>query len=187
MIGSPDVKPIHGKWDHSGYATTEHLVIPVGGTLPRGTWLQHAPTDDTKWILASGDGEGFTTQAIDNEGTTNSTVLLNTLLGVGPGRGDVPISKGSQRGVSVRKMVPGSVVEFEGLGEAVPGNLVCTSGTGSIATSAARETELSLFNGCIRIAQTGDIAKMILETANLTPEVAGRRRIRVRILDGHKV
>jgi len=182
MIGSPNVKPIHGKWDHLGYMTTEHLPVPAGVTLPRGTWLQASPTDDTKAILASGDAEGFTTQDIDTEGHTSATAQLNKLLGVGPGIGDWPIKVGSA--VSVRKMVPGSLIEFEGLGAAVPGNLVCTSGTGSIAANAARKTQLSLFNGCIRIAQTGDVVKMLLETANLTPEVSGRRRIRVRILDG---
>jgi hypothetical protein len=99
------------------------------------------------------------------------------------GKMDLPISKG--QAVTVRRPRPGAILEFEGLGTAIPGNLVCTSGTGALSSGTARRTPLSFLNGCIREAQTGDFVQAILVEPNLTAETSGNLRIRIEIIQGY--
>lgn len=179
MIGCKEVKPVSGSWTHHGYMTTEHVFIPGSTICPRGTFLMASPTDDTKAVLASGDAVGFITQELDNYGQLSDAARLRAAEGVGKMPGDWPVRRGSDMAITCRRMHDGGQVEFEGSGVAAPGNVVCTSGTGSLSTGTTRKTELSLHNGCIRVAQTGDKVIMSLLQANLTPETAGRLRIRV--------
>lgn len=184
MFGSPYVKYISGEWYHYGVMTTEELPIPDGVTLTKGTWLNPKNgTDDTIAQLASGVALGFATQDMDNEGHTS----LQAFQDVSIGKQDIPIKKG--QAMTVRVPNTNSRLEFEGAGAAVPGNLVCTSGTGAIASNTAKDTELSFLNGCIRKAQTGDIVQLLLETAALTAENPNdgdaNVRIRVRVVGGY--
>lgn len=184
MFGSRQFKPIHGNWHHVGYLTTDELPIPVGTTLPKGTWCSSKPGNEFKMQLASGYALGVLTQDVDNEGTMNLTVQRNLLVGgVLAGATEVPAKKG--HAVSLRVPDANAEMQFEGLGAAVPGNLVCTTGTGAISAATARNAELSFLNGCIRLAQTGDIVQLLMLDANETPELAGQVRIRVKYVAGY--
>lgn len=181
MFGSSKFKMINGKWEHIGYMDTSLVVLPAaadnGGVLPKGTWLQAQNGDDTKAQLASGFALGVTTQDISEEGQASVQAFKDRTIG----KFDLPIAIGQN--VSVRMPTHGSQFEVEGSGTAKPGNLVCTSGTGSISTGTARKTKLSVLNGCIRVAQTGDVAQFLLLEAALTPENAGYVRIRCERID----
>lgn len=185
MIGCKEVKPISGNWSHLGYMTTEHVFIPGDTVCPRGTFLMASPGDDNKAVLASGDAVGWITQELDNYGQLTDAARLRAAEGIGRMPGDWPVRRGSDMAITCRRMDVGAQCEFEGLGVAAPGNIVCTSGTGLLSTATARKTELSVHNGCIRIAQTGDKVIMSLLQADLTPETAGRVRIRVEFVGRH--
>lgn len=184
MFGSQFVKCIKGPWEHLGYMTTEELPIPSGVTLPKGTWLQAKAGNDTIAALASGVALGFTTQDLDNDGQTSVTQFKNRVIG----KHDLPIKKG--QAITVRMPMAGAIMEFEGLGACGPGNLVCTSGTGSIASSTIAggnngKVPLSFLLGTIRQAQTGDFVQLMLLESALTPETVGNLRIRVRACQGY--
>lgn len=182
MIGSKDIQIVNGTWDHVGYMDTEHVYIPGDTVLPRGTFLQASPTSDEKAVLASGDAIGFTTQEVDNYGHTSVNARLRAAESIGRMPGDWPMKKGLNCPVTLRRMSVNSQVEYEGKGIAAPGNTVCTSGTGALGTGTAIQTDLSVFNGCLRIAQTGDVVIARLKQTNLTVHntaIAGRLRIRV--------
>lgn len=183
MFGSAKVKFLYGSWHHVGTMDTSELTLPAVGIndeiLPKGTWVDQKDGNEFVMRLASGHAKGFLTQDVSADGQTDLQSFKDRTIG----KKDLPIKKGQH--VSVRVPDAGAEIEFEGLGEAVPGNLVCTSGTGNIASGAARNTELSFHNGCIRIAQTNDIVQALLQDAALTPEVVGNRRIRIRMVAGY--
>jgi len=184
MIGSQEIRIINGEWDHVGYCTTEHVTLGSGVVLPRGTNYMFSPTNDEKWVLASGDAVGFGTQEVDYEGQTSLDNRLRITTGIGSEKGDWPIRIG--QALSVRRMNSFSAIQVEGLGASIPGNIVCTTGTGSLSSATARGVELSVFNGCWRIAQSGDfvLAKVLL--SNITPEIVGRLRLLIEYVGKYK-
>lgn len=174
MFGSPYVKFIHGNWHHYSLTTGE-LAIPSGVTLTKGTWCAERGTSGAA-VLASGAGAvGFMTQDVNAEGQTSLQSYKDRTIG----KLDLPMAAGADKAVTLRVPDANAVMEFEGDGTAIPGNLVCTSGTGALSSSTAAKTPLSFFNGAIRIAQSGDVAQLILLDASLTPEISGNTRIRV--------
>lgn len=180
MFGSAQHKYLYGDWHHIGTMASTELALPADGTpLPKGTWIQAKNGDEFMMALASGHAAGFLTQDISAEGHESLQAFKDRTIG----KFDLPVKKGQM--VSLRVPHSESLMEFEGVGAAVPGNLVCTTGTGAIASNAAVNAELSFFNGCIRLAQAGDIVTLLLKQADLTPEVTGRRRIRVEKVSGY--
>lgn len=172
MDGSPLFKQVYGRWDHYGMATTEEVVIPVGTVMHKGHFLDLKAGDESKFVLASGNCVGYTTQEMDAIGHTDfATTLVNDYFQVT----DRAIKVG--QAITVRQLHVDGKFESEGLGGAGPGNHVVTSGTGALAAGTAKDTELSLHMGSIRIAQSGDFVHFHLVQSNLTPNVAGNLRI----------
>lgn len=185
MFGSDLVKNIIGSWGHVGYLTTDALAIPADTVIPKGTWMQEKTgvLVAGKMEYASGGAVGYTTEdIISSGGLVSNDRFRDRWLG----NHNLAVVQSATRPVSLRVPHQGAEVEFEGAGTAIPGNLVCTSGTGALAAGTAVKSELSLHNGCIRLAQTGDVVRMILLEAGLTVEsaIVGALRIRVRIVDG---
>ena len=178
MYGSSTFKWVHGKWDHLGFLKTTNIPLSDAdaavGVIPRGTWFDYEAGSIEEAALGSGNAIGVTVQDLDHLGMTGLQAFQDFSIG----KLDRNILK--PRPVSLRRPVSGAEMEVEGLGTALPGNLVCTSGTGSISSGTARKTELSVLNGCLRVAQSGDIVLAIMEDANLTPEAVGNVRILIR-------
>jgi hypothetical protein len=102
------------------------------------------------------------------------------------GYGNLPAQIGTA--VSLRNVLPGSLIEVESEPSITAfvysgyGQLLVTSGTGGITTSTALETELSVYNGRWRVAQSGDVVRGVLK-AQLTPFVAATNvRILIKIV-----
>lgn len=178
MFGSSVFKPVlDAGHHHVGYLTTEHLVVPTGGTLTKGTWVRASESDEQKSVLASGYALGVLTQDITEEGHESLQAFKDKMIG----KKDLPVKVG--QAVSIRSYHVGSQLEFEGDGEAVPGNLVCTEGSGEELTdSDAVNTQLSFLNGCIKKAEAGDMVQLHLMDPGLTPETEGNLRIRVEVV-----
>lgn len=189
MFGSHYVKQINGEWDHVGYLTSELVVLPStppadgSSAVPRvqkGTWMMANPSNEYQMMLASGNvgpAMGFTTQDISALGQTEVNAFHDRVIG----KQDLPVSLG--RAVSLRRPKTDAELEFEGLGAAAPGNLVTTTGTGAIAAgtfAGNKYAKLSVFNGALRLAQSGDWAIALLLRSDITPEIAGNVRIRIR-------
>lgn len=178
MFGSKLFKPYWGKWDHFGVLKTNHVWLSASnadaGTLPKGTFLDFHPTIEGEAVLASGNFVGMLIEDMDQSGVLSVQSYYDRSIG----RVENPLRKGTA--VSLRRFYAGGMAEFEGLGVSAPGNLVITSGTGAISAATARKTELSTHNGGLRVAQSGDIVIALMEKANLTPEIAGNVRIRIR-------
>lgn len=181
MYGSLKFQLINGRWDHVGYCDTSEVYLPSSsvnsGVLPKGTALNYKNGNDQKAQLASGMAVGFTTQDITLEGQASLQSFKDRTIG----KTDLPIAVGQN--VSLRMPTLNSELEVEGSGVAQPGNLVCTSGTGALASNTARRTKLSFLNGSFRIAQTGDVAQFLLLETGLTANIDGNLRIRVRRVD----
>lgn len=178
MWGTKLCRMVNGNWDHVG---TLHTSLPAGVTYPAGTHLGYQVTgtyndNEDVAVLASGFAIGFTTQDIDDDGSIGDNSFKNQFLGLQ----NIPVRNGLE--ISLRRMSLNAEVEFEGVGGALPGNLVATTGTGAITGTTARHTELSVFNGALRVAQTGDLVMYVLENPNMAVEsdLVGARRIRVR-------
>lgn len=178
MWGTKLCRMVNGNWDHVG---TLRSSLPAGYTYPAGTHLAYQVTgtyndNEDVGVLASGYAVGFTTQDIDDDGSIGDSSFKNQFLGLQ----NIPVRNGLE--ISLRRMALNSEVEFEGAGDALPGNLVATTGTGAITGSTARHTALSVHNGCLRVAQTGDFVMYVLENPNMAVEsdLVGARRIRVR-------
>lgn len=178
MWGNKYCRMVNGNWDHVGTLRTS---LPAGFTYPAGTHLGYQVTatyndNEDVAVLASGFAIGFTTQDVDDNGSVGDSSFKNQFLGLQ----NIPVRNGLE--ISLRRMALNAEVEFEGAGDALPGNLVATTGTGAITGTTARHTELSVFNGALRVAQGGDIVMYVLENPNMTVEsdLVGARRIRVR-------
>lgn len=184
MFGSTLFQWVHGQIEHIGYYGTTNLALPDSsvnsGVLPKGTFVDGSADDtpdNAEAVLASGSGFlGVLVQDVDTEGLTGDSGFKKFTIG----KLDNPVKQGAK--VSIRKPMPNGQAEFEGLGTAQPGNLVCTSGTGSLSSGTAKETELSLFNGALRVAQTGDLVVAHMMNANVTPKTSGNLRIRVKFV-----
>lgn len=175
MFGSDYFKIANGTWDHVGYLAASGLPNIGTGVYRKGTLVDQKADNEHVAVLATGRVLGLITQDIDENGLDNDAGFKNFTIG----KLDNPIKRSVNR-ITARRMAPGSHLEYEGLGAALPGNLVATSGTGAIASNTARGTELSVLNGCIMIAQSGDIVSYHLLKADLVPVAdAGNLRILV--------
>ena len=153
----------------------------AAGELGVGIMLDFKADSHLALAFVTGSAIGFTTQAIDQYGTTSATVYRN--LDVREKSGipfiPVPVKKGQPVALSVPE--PWSMAEFEGLGAASYGNRVITATTtGFLSASTARRVPLSVERGGWKEAQTGELVLAFMEQSNLTPYTVGNIRIRVR-------
>mgnify|MGYP001569578524 CR=1 FL=1 len=186
MFGSLTFRYITGDWHHVGYLTIGELSIPADTTIPKGTWMSEKVGEDVAGVMqyASGLAVGFTTEDIIGD---TASVQLTRFKERTIGKIDLPAIQATNKAVSLRVPHQGSEMEFEGAGAAAPGNLVCTSGTGSLSSSDVAPEPLSFHKGCIRKAQSGDLVQLILLESGLTVEsaIASALRIRVRSVSGY--
>jgi hypothetical protein len=128
--------------------------------------------------IAPSLGAGFSALG----GPLGSVPVPNLFEQMTLGYGNLPAQVGTA--VSLRNVAPGGLIEIEGEPSISAfvytgySQLLVTGGTGAITTSTALETQLSVFNGRWRVAQTGDVIRAILK-AQLVPFVAASN---VRIL-----
>lgn len=194
MFGSLWFRWVNGSfYDHVGWLATTGLWMSassqtdVNGVIQRGTFVQEDPNNPlTDMVLASGDALGILTQDVNAQGLTG----LQGFKDFSIGRFDRMVQQGIP--VAIRQPEVGSQMEIESGGctidglsgrsltTAVPGNCVCTSGTGSLSVNTAINTELSVLNGCLRAAQSGDKVIAILRDPTLTP-LASPANLRIRI------
>jgi len=179
MFGTPYFIQKTGGWSPVGYLRTNRLYLPTGVTVGKGTWMaEDASTKEMQY--ASGVQIGYMTQDMTLEGQGSLQAFKDRAIG----KKDIPATKG--QAITLRVPNAGSEIEVEGLGEAGVGNLLVTSGTGSISTGTARKTELSTIMGSTRVAQSGDIVMGLVLDANLTPYTAGNVRIRYQVCAPYK-
>lgn len=174
MFGSDYFKIANGTWDHVGYLAASGMPNIGTGVYRKGTLVDQKSDNEYVAVLATGRVLGLITQDVDENGLDNDLGFKNFTIG----KLDNPIKRSISR-ITVRRMAPGSHLEYEGKGAAsVLGNLVATAGTGALSSSSTRGTELSVLNGCIREAQSGDIVSFHLLKADLTP-VADATNLRI--------
>ena len=156
-------------------ARSGKLNLGVSGTdlSKRGAILGYG-ADDQEFVLCDAGQAfaGFQSQDVNVAGLT----MLNVAVTKNP---DYPLRDTVDFGTAYVPEV-GALFEVEGAGAAALGNLVATSGTGAIASNTAKGKLLSCLNGCLRIAQVGDVALFELLKANLTAEVEDDVRILVK-------
>jgi len=178
MYKSDTFQWVWGKWDHYGTLKTTLLPIATGAVVPRGTHLDIASTDEHEAALGSGSAIGIMVQDLDEEGLTGLQGFQDFTIG------KLDRNVKQPRPVSLRVPHVGAMMEFEGLGTLGVGNLVVTSGTGSISSSTAKRTELSVTMGSLRVAQSGDTVLYLMEKADVTLTTVGNVRVRVKAV-GH--
>lgn len=180
MHGDSRFKWVSGKFYNLGNLETTGLALSDAnansGTVKRGKMMRISATNNDRMDFATGLAEGILTRKVDAEGTTGLQGFKDFTIG----KLDLPVKRGSV--VTLRCPLPGAIAEFEGVGTAIIDNLVATSGTGAISTGTTKLTELSVVNGCWRVAQAGDTVLARLLDPTLTPENSGEVRIRVRFV-----
>ena len=170
------------------HGASEELIVGefvATGAINRGT-VMNVTTDEsidpTTVTPANGESLGFMSQNMTLAGPTIEQQFMQV--------GDLPLKSGSA--VSLRKLVPGSLIEVENepslAYDASTGAqlLVTGSTTGYLTTSTAKNVNLSVKNGRWYVAQTGDriIGRLV---SQLTPVAAATNvRILIEILAGGK-
>lgn len=167
MWASDYFQVIHGDVEAVGELT-------VTGNLPYGTWMQDFG-DDVNAVTASGDTLGFLTQAVSLTGPTFEQMTV--------GFRNITAKSGTK--VSIARLRSGDQIEVEdAVGLAASSTitdpatvtypptggqgLLVTSGTGSLAGCAAG-TDVSVYCGRLRVAQSGDIVQFKVINPNVTP------------------
>ena len=149
------------------------------GTLRAGTMVEFTAGYTDRFSFVTGSAIGFITQPINETGLESATEFRKRALQPnGYQSYETPVKKGDNVAVTIPH--PNSQAIFEGTGVAAYGNLVITSGTGALADSDARFTELSVNRGGWYKAQTGDLVLALLEDPALTP-VADDSNLRIRV------
>jgi hypothetical protein len=176
FYGNHYFKPIVGEFSDT---VGGKLTLPDGATLLRaGTMLAYKTASREEFdVCEGGKGlQGWLTQPMDAVGLEMLNVVLNT-------NPNYNLKSGQE--VSARVMKVGNEFEVEGLGASAYGNLVVSATTtGFIASNTARYTPLSTNKGGFIQAQPGQVANFELVAADLTPEIAGNRRIHVKYIGG---
>lgn len=189
MFGHQYFRWLMGEFDRVNGTTSDVNLSDAdanAGELGVGIMLDYKADSHLAFAFVTGSAIGFTTQAIDQYGTTSATVYRqqDVISKSGIPFIQVPVKKGQPVALSVPR--PWSMAEFEGLGAASYGNRVITATTtGYLASGTARRTPLSVERGGWKQAQTGELVLAFLEQANLTPYTAGNLRIRVRFCSPH--
>jgi len=184
MFGHQYFRWLMGEFDRVNGTTADVNLSDAdanAGELGVGIMLDYKADSHLALAFVTGSAIGFTTQAIDQYGTTSAAVYRN--LDVREKSGipfiQVPVKKGQPIALSVPR--PHSMAEFEGLGAASYGNRVITATTtGFLSSSTARRTPLSVERGGWKEAQSGELVLAFMEQANLTPYTAGNVRIRIK-------
>lgn len=150
MYGTKYARMVSGAmWHHVGTMVTSALPADV---LHRKFTLCHVEEDNEfSMVLATGHVRGFLTQDVDEEGMMGLQGFQNMVIG----KLDNPVKRGVE--VSLRVPDDKSLLEAEGDGDAVPGNLVRTTGGPAIDASTTFMKPLSCVNGCLQEAQTGEM------------------------------
>lgn len=152
------------------------------GTRVRGRAMAQDPTNLENMTDADGTNfMGFLMNDVDLYGTTGDKGFKEFSLGYG----DMAVKRGAKVSLLIPEMW--SVWEFEGPDAYAGGvdSFIYTedAGGGEITTATAADTLLGFdSNGCIYVAQTGDIAYMQMVKADVTPKNVGETRIRVKFV-----
>lgn len=192
MFGSTRFRLVFGQTQQFG-----RLSFPAGlalttasadtGTRPRGCAMAQDPTNLENMTDADGTNfMGFLMNDVNLYGTTGDKGFKEFSLGYP----DIAIKRGQKVSLIIPELW--SVWEFETADDktsAVENFLFTdTGGTGAITDAIAADTLLSFdAKGCIRVAQTGDIAYMQMVKADCTPENTNEIRIRVKFVPTYKV
>jgi hypothetical protein len=181
MFGDSRVKWVSGKYVNLGNLETTGIALSDAdanaGTVKRGKMMRISTTNADRMAYGSGYAEGFLTRKVDADGTTSLQAKWDMAIG---NNSDLPVKRGAV--VTLRCPLPGAIMEFEGVGTAIVDNLVCTSGTGALSAATAVLTELSVQNGCWRVAQAGEKVLALMLDPTLTPENTGELRIKIRFV-----
>lgn len=181
MFGSTRFKVVFGTWQQIGWCTFPASLDlsdadPDAGTVQRGK-LMGLNENFTELVYATiTNCWGFLMQWVDKDGTGGDAGFKKVSLGYP----DIPSSRGSK--VSILVPNPNCIIELEGADSKVASvdNLLVTSGTGAISDATPAGTELTAFNGCLRVAQLGNMVIGHMMKADLTPENANEIRVRFR-------
>lgn len=149
MFGSLLGRMVSGRWHHVGTLCSSGL--PAGFTHSKFTLVDVAEADEYTMVLSSGSLRGFLVQDVDDNGLLNDAGFKKFIIR----KYDNPAKRGAF--VSIRVPNVKAMIESEGLGAAVPGNLVCTSGGAAIDGSTTFKKELTCVNGCLQEATSGDV------------------------------
>ena len=148
MFGSKYGRMVQGTWVHVGTMSTSGL--PATFTHRKFTLVEPQESNEFAMVLGSGRVMGFLTQDVDDNGLLNDEGFKHFIIQ----KFDNPVKRGAYVSVRVPKMK--SLIESEGLGGSVPGNLVRTTGGTAIDGSTTWMKELTCVNGCLQEAASGD-------------------------------
>lgn len=151
--------------------------IPTGDTsFERGTAMQRVANTERHSERAGGTSPiiGLLTQKVTEDGPSYEQKSLGIL--------DLPEKVGSA--VSMYAPKDGDRLEVEGEPSKGPDDaqsgLLVTDGTGAVASNTAIDTQMSVYKGRWRQAQSGDYVEGLLKRTGVTPE-ADASNIRVEI------
>ena len=181
QLSSQYFQAITGIANRSAISLTMSTPCSIGAMVARD-----ATTPETVGALASGDFDGFATQQVTAAGPTWEDryrgvesepwpIVAGTKLSlIKPNDGDEFELEGGENAGST-----GFEARWEG-----QDNLVTTAGTGAISNVTAKDTELSVFSGAIRVAQSGDRVKFVVVDSGLTPATTSNVRVLVKAVFG---
>jgi hypothetical protein len=164
LWGSEYFQIIHGKMRTVGELTPT-------GTFPLQKNLAMKRSADEFAEVASGDMLGFLGQQVTAAGPTYEQLNFRVDL----------VAKAGHK-VSIKVLEDGGEFEVEGEPSKGPtdsqNGLLITSGTGAVTNSTAVGTQLSVYQGRWRVAQTGDFVLAIVRDNTITP-LADASNIRI--------
>lgn len=179
FYGTDLFMPINGGFDVVGYLAFSPSIASAATVIPRGTWLdRNAHTSESVAMLATGSGIGYMTQDMTQQGLTIENFAVVRDL-------DYPLKPGDF--VSLRRPTVNSEFEIEGppaIAYTAQGNLLVTTGTGALTNTTAFMAQLSVNNGMLYVAQTGDTIMFEMIDSALTPKTVGNLRVKVRYVGG---
>lgn len=196
MFGTKYARMVSGRWHHVGYLMTSGLPVSLSvrvadaasngsnssdKIIPKYTLVVPQVTNEFSMVLSSGYAMGVLTQDVSAEGLLGGTGFKNIVIG----KYDNPVKQGGY--VSIRTPALKTQWEIEGLGDAVPGNLLRTTGGPAIDGATTFMKALTSINGCLQEATTGDVIVAYFHRL-LTPLVdSGNTRALVEWAGGNHV
>ena len=165
MWGTDYFQVIHGEPEMIG----EFAITAVA---PIGTFVDDDGSN-AQAELANGNALGFMTKEVTADGPTFEQMNFQNCL----------VAKAGDA-VSIGALCPGHQIEVENepskTSTGTGAKMMVTSGTGAITAATAKDTEVSVVNGRLYAAQTGDRVMFRVLNAAITPHVTGTN-IRVRM------
>lgn len=179
MFGSKLGRMVAGRWHHVGYLMTSGLPVASSVTthrngdkiIPKFALVIPEETNEFSMVLSSGFSLGILTQDVSVDGLTGLVGFREFMIQ----SVDQPVKKGAF--VSIRTPNLKTMLEAEGLGASLPGNLVCTSGGAAIDGSTTYRKELTCLNGCLQEGSSGDVIVGYFHRLVTPVEDAGNTRV----------